>query len=197
MAVGSVSGQGRQMRFALSAMLRSAAYRYHSSVFYRWRLPGACPNGCSSHRSTCARPTRRSRIDIYEGRFVFYGNGVDVDGFSVFDVEPPERRMGAQTSRIRLAKAFARRRHGDLAHPMRAHWSTNGSATPAASTPSPGNRKSWRGASSPGCRKPRLSSTAATIAFYRRFMRSLSGQVRHLRRTALRRTARPPAACRS
>ena len=40
MAVGSVSGQGRQMRYALGALSRAAAYRYHASILYRWRYAG-------------------------------------------------------------------------------------------------------------------------------------------------------------
>jgi len=32
---GPVSGQGRQMRFATSAMLRRLAFRYHGSFLYR------------------------------------------------------------------------------------------------------------------------------------------------------------------
>ena len=43
MAVGSVSGQGRHMRFAVSALARAASYRYHSSAIYRWRYAGRTP----------------------------------------------------------------------------------------------------------------------------------------------------------
>ena len=43
MAIGPIAGQGRQFRFAVSAVQRQMAFRYHASVFYSWRYAGAVP----------------------------------------------------------------------------------------------------------------------------------------------------------
>jgi uncharacterized heparinase superfamily protein len=184
MAVGSVSGQGRQMRFALSAMLRSAAYRYHSSVFYRWRFAGRVPERLLIAPIDLRTADPTVALDIYEGRFVFYGNGVDVEGFSVFDVEPPDDEWA------RNLHGFAWLRHlraSDMAisrsnaRALVDEWIRHTSRFDAVAwEPEVVARRiiSW------------LSQTPLILdgcdyPFYRRFMRSLSGQVRHLRRTAL------------
>ena len=89
MAVGSVSGQGRQMRFAVSAAIRAASYRYHSSVLYRWRYAGRTPDRLLIAPIDLRTADPTVAHDIYEGRFVFSGTGVDVTGFSVFEAESP------------------------------------------------------------------------------------------------------------
>ena len=62
MAIGSASGQGRQMRFAAGALIRTIAHRFHASILYRWRYAGAHARAAAaSRRSTCAPPTRPSR----------------------------------------------------------------------------------------------------------------------------------------
>ena len=62
MAIGPISGQGRQFRFAMNAMQRQVAFRYHASFFYSWRYAGAvperlliAPKGCAVRRASKIR----------------------------------------------------------------------------------------------------------------------------------------------
>ncbi len=67
---------------------------------------------------------------------------------------------------------------------MPAPWSTNGSRCRAAGIRSPGSRRSWRARIiSWLCQSP-LILHDADLRFYRRFLRSLTRQVRYLRGTA-------------
>jgi uncharacterized heparinase superfamily protein len=183
MAVGSVSGQGRQMRYAVGALSRAAAYRYHASILYRWRYAGR-----PSERLLIAPIDLRTAdptvaLDIYEGRFVFSGNGVDVDGYSVFDIEAPSDEWA------RTLHGFSWLRHlraADMAiaranaRALVSEWIKYTSHyDPIAWEPDVVARRliSW------------LSQTPLILEgcdypFYRRFMRSINRQVRHLRRTA-------------
>ena len=93
--------------------------------------------------------------------------------------------MVAPAPFLRLAAPPARHRHERCRAPTRAasidEW-IRFSGRHDADRLGPGRRRPPPHA--PGCRRRRSSSTAATIAFYRRFMRSLTRQVRHLRRVA-------------
>src|SRR5262245_17170627 len=89
MAVGPASSQGRQLRFAMSAVARRVAFRFHSSLLYRWRYAGAIPERLLIAPIDLRTADPTTALDIYAGRFVFAGEGVDADGFSAFDVEPP------------------------------------------------------------------------------------------------------------
>jgi len=99
MAIGSVSGQSRQARFAFGAVIRTVTYRYHASFFYRWRYSGPIPERLLIAPIDLRTADPTNALDLYAGRFVFAGDGVDVEGFSVFDVEPPH-------------EAWARELHG-------------------------------------------------------------------------------------
>ena len=96
------------------------------------------------------------------------------------------RRLGRGAARVSAGCATCGPPIPASPAPMRARWSTNGSRWRAATTPSPGV---------PKCMARRIISwlTQATLVlddsdvrFYRRFMRSLTRQVRHLRRTVIR-----------
>ena len=183
MAVGSVSGQGRQMRFAVSALTRAASYRYHSSALYRWRYAGRTPERLLIAPIDLRTADPTVALDIYEGRFVFSGNGVDVDGYSVFDVEPPNddwaRRLHG-FSWLRHLRAADMAISRSNARALVDEWMRYTSRFDAiAWEPDVVARRliSW------------LSQTPLILegcdyAFYRRFMRSINRQVRHLRRTA-------------
>lgn len=183
MAVGSVSGQGRQMRFAVSAAIRAATYRYHSSILYRWRYAGRTPDRLLIAPIDVRTADPTVAHDIYEGRFVFAGTGVDVNEFSVFEAEPPTEDWA------RALHGFGWLRHlraTDMAisrsnaRALIDEWMRHTSGyDPIAWAPDVVARRliSW------------LSQTPMILdgcdyPFYRRFMRSLNRQVRHLRRTA-------------
>lgn len=183
MAVGSVSGQGRQMRFAVSAAMRAAAYRYHASVLYRWRHAGRAPERLLIAPIDLRTTDPTVAHDIYEGRFVFAGTGVDVDGYSVFDIEPPSddwARALHGFSWLRHLRATEMALSRSNARALVGEWIRYTSRfDPIAWEPDVVARRliSW------------LSQTPLILdgcdyAFYRRLMRSLNRQVRYLRRTA-------------
>src|SRR6266498_2186821 len=96
MAIGSVSGQGRQARFALSALQRQLAFRFHASFLYRWRYAGAIPERLLIAPIDLRTADPTVALDIYAGRWVFNGDGVDVSGFSVFDAIAPNEEWSRQ-----------------------------------------------------------------------------------------------------
>ena len=128
-----------------------------------------------------ADATRAS--EIYAGRFVFAGKVVICDARSPFEVGAAVRGMGGRAARLRLAAAPARRRIPASPAPMRARWSTSGSRVNSARDP-----VAWR----PDVVARRVISWLSQaplvlddsdVRFYRRFLRSLTRQVRHLRHT--------------
>lgn len=183
MAIGSTSGQGRQMRFAAGAMIRSVRHRFHASVFYRWRYAGGTPERLLIAPIDLRTADPTQALDIYAGRWVFFGDGIDVEGFSVFDAEPPNDDWSRQLH------SFGWLRH------LRA-TDMNVSRSNARSIIDEWIRYSnqhdqiaWQ----PDIMARRISAWLAQTplildgcdyAFYRRFLRSLTRQVRHLRRIA-------------
>lgn len=183
MAVGSVSGQGRQMRFAVSAAIRAATYRYHASVLYRWRYAGRTPDRLLIAPIDLRTADPTAAHDIYEGRFVFSGTGVEVTGFSVFEAESPTEDWARTLhgfSWLRHLRATDTAISRSNARALVDEWIRHTSRyEPIAWEPDVVARRliSW------------LSQTPMILdgcdyPFYRRFMRSLNRQVRHLRRTA-------------
>ena len=96
MAIGSASGPGRQLRFAFSAGRRALAFRLHSSILYRWRFAGQQPERLTIAPIDLRTADPTVALDIYAGRWVFNGDGVDIEGFSVFDAEPPTEEWARQ-----------------------------------------------------------------------------------------------------
>jgi len=183
MAVGSVSGQGRQVRFAASAAARAVSYRFHASVFYAWRHVGRVPERLLIAPIDLRTSDPTVALDICNGRFVFSGNGVDVDGLSVFDVEPPSddwARTLHGFSWLRHLRAADMSISRPNSRALVGEWIRHTSRFDAiAWNPEVVARRliSW------------LSQTPLILdgcdhLFYRRFMRSLNRQVRYLRRTA-------------
>src|SRR3954454_4723846 len=93
---GPGSGQGRQVRFAFSAMLRRLAFKYHGSFLYRWRYSGPVPERLMIAPIDLRTADPTVALDVYAGRFVFSGEGIDADGMSVFDVEAPSEEWARQ-----------------------------------------------------------------------------------------------------
>ena len=91
-----VSGQGRQARFATSAILRRLAYRYHAGFIYRWRYAGPVPERLLIAPIDLRTADPTVALDIYAGRYVFSGEGIDADGMPIFEVEAPSEEWAAQ-----------------------------------------------------------------------------------------------------
>ncbi|MEO8667104.1 MAG: heparinase II/III family protein [Bauldia sp.] len=183
MAIGSVSGQGRQARFAVGAAVRTLTYRYHASFLYRWRFTGPVPERLLIAPIDLRTADPTAALDIYAGRFVFSGDGVDVEGFSVFDVEPPNEAWFRDLQgfgwlrHLRAADMSISRSH---ARSLVDEWIRMSNRHDAiAWDPEVVARRviSWLSHSP-------LILEGCDLNFYRRFMRSLTRQVRYLRRTA-------------
>jgi uncharacterized heparinase superfamily protein len=183
MAVGSVSGQGRQLRFAASALVRAASYRFHASVFYRWRHFGRVPERLLLAPIDLRTTDPTAAHDICQGRFVFAGNGVDTDEHSIFDIEPPSDDW------VRELHCFGWLRHLRVTEVADARAQARALVGEWIDHTSRFDRIAW----DPDIVARRLISwlsqtplilEGCSYAFYRRFMRSLNSQIRHLRRTA-------------
>ena len=171
------------MRFALSAVRRATARRFHASALYRWRYAGAIPDRLLIAPIDLRTADPTAALDIYAGRWVFNGDGIDIAGFSVFDAEPPNEEWSRElhafgwlrhlrASDMKLSRSNARSLIDEWIRFSRKH-----------------DRIAWE----PEVVARRiiawLSQTplfleGCDFAFYRRFMRSLTGQVRYLRRVA-------------
>src|SRR5260221_3594476 len=183
MAIGGASGQGRQMRFAFGAARRAIAFRLHRSIFYRWRYAGAIPERLLIAPIDLRTADPTVALDIYAGRWVFNGDGVDVSGFSVFDAVAPNEEWSRQlhsfgwlrhlrASDMELSRSNARSlvdewirlstRHDRLA------WNPDVVAR---------RLMAWLSQSP-------LVLEGCDFQFYRRFMKSLTRQMRYLRRVA-------------
>src|SRR4029079_14395072 len=183
MAVGSVSGQGRQARFAFGAIVRTLTYRYHASIFYRWRFAGPVPERLIIAPIDLRTADPTTAPDIYAGRFVFFGDGVDVEGFSVFDVEPPNKIWARQLQgfswlrHLRAADMSISRSHARSRVDEWIRMSRRLDAIAWEGDVVARRVISWLSHSP-------LILEGCDIGFYRRCMRSLPRQVRYLRRTA-------------
>ncbi len=183
MAIGPISGQGRQFRFAMNAFSRQMAFRYHASFFYRWRYAGALPERLLIAPIDLRTADPTTALDIYAGRFVFSGTGVDAEGHSIFDANPPTEEWARElhgfgwlrhlrATDMAISRSNARSlvdewiRHSGRADPVA--WETGVVARRVIA---------W-------LNQTPLILDGCDINFYRRFMKSLTRQVRYLRRTA-------------
>ena len=129
-----------------------------------------------------ADATRAS--EIYAGRFVFAGKVVICDARSPFEIDPAVRGLGGRRCSASAGCGICAPPNPASPAPMPARWSTNGSRSTARSDPI-----AWR----PDVVARRIISWLSQaplvlddsdVRFYRRFLRSLTRQVRHLRHTA-------------
>lgn len=183
MAIGSASGPGRQFRFAVSAASRAFAFRLHRSILYRWRYAGSMPERLTIAPIDLRTADPTVALDIYAGRWVFSGDGVDVSGFSVFDAVPPNEDWARQlhafgwlrhlrASDMALSRSNARSLVDEWIRLSRHH-------DPIAWDPEVVARRliAWLS-------QTPLILDGCDFDFYRRFMRSLTRQTRYLRRVA-------------
>jgi uncharacterized heparinase superfamily protein len=183
MAFGAGSGRGRLVRFALTSAWRRARYAFHASPLYRWKYYGQVPERLLIAPTDLRTADPTIANDIYSGRFVFAGEVVDVAGFSVFEIEAPSR---AWAERLHSFGWLRHLRASDLAvsrsnaRALVDEWiRLQKNHDPAARDPDVTARRilSWL-AQTP------LVLEGCDHGFYRRFMRALTRQVRHLRRVA-------------
>lgn len=164
--------------------------------WYPWRsrsVPVPARLLLAPHDLRTGDPTRAA--EFYSGRFAFAGKAVLTDGLSPFEIEPPSREwaeelMGfgwlrhMQAAGTPIARANARALVGD--------WITlGGNRLPAASVPEVAARRviSW-------LTQATLILQDADAAFHRRFIRSLTAQVRYVKGAgAQARDGRPRLAC--
>jgi len=171
------------MRFTLGAVRRAAAFWFHTSFLYRWRYAGPVPERLLIAPIDLRTADPTAALDIYAGRWVFNGDGIQVDGFSVFDAEPPNhgwsRHLHAfgwlrhlRASDMSLSRSNARSLIDEWIRHSRRH-------DVAAWEPDVVARRilAWLS-------QAPLVLEGCDFAFYRRFMRSLTRQVRYLRRVA-------------
>ncbi len=183
MAIASASGQNRQARFAFGALVRKLTYQYHASLLYRWRFTGPVPERLTIAPIDLRTADPTTALDLYEGRFVFSGDGVDVEGFSVFEVEAPHEDWSRELHgfgwlrHLRAADLSVSRTH---ARSLVDEWIKLSNRHDAVAWhPDVVARRtiSWLSHAP-------LILEACDLDFYRRYMRSLTRQVRYLRRTA-------------
>jgi len=183
MAIGPIAGQGRQLRYAMSAMQRQMTFRYHASVLYRWRYTGAVPERLLIAPIDLRTADPTVALDIYAGRFVFSGVGVDADGNSIFEAEPPSEEWARELHAfgwLRHLRATDMAISRSNARSLVDEWMRHaGQAEPAAWESGVVARRviSW-------LNQTPLILEGCDVTFYRRFMKTLTRQVRYLRRTA-------------
>ncbi|MCX5494702.1 heparinase II/III family protein [Kaistia dalseonensis] len=183
MALRAGSGRGRLFRFVLASAWRRARYAFHAGAFYRWRYFGQIPDRLLIAPTDLRTADPTIAHDIYAGRFVFAGDVVDVSGFSVFEIEAPSPEWAAglhgfgwlrhlRASDLAVSRSNARSLVDEWIKFQKNH-------DPMARDPQVMARRiiSWL-AQTP------LILEGCDHAFYRRFMRSLTKQVRQLRRIA-------------
>ena len=170
MAIGPVSGQGRQLRFAWAPSRARSRYRYHASILYRWRYAGAIAERLLIAPIDLRTADPTVALDIYAGRFVFSGNGVDADGCSVFDVDAAERGMGARSCTVSAGSATCapptwRSSRSNAREPRRRMDPLSGRADPVAWEPDVVARRviAWLS-------QTPLILEGCDLTFYRRFM---------------------------
>jgi uncharacterized heparinase superfamily protein len=183
MALASTPGRGRLVGFAVAASLRAMAYRLSAGVSYRLRFLGRMPERLLIAPTDLRTADPTMADEIYSGRFSLGGEVVDVGRRSIFTMPPPSENWASLLHgfgwlrHLRASDMTVARPHARL---LISDWiALQGRHGPVARQPEVTARRviSW------------LSQTPMILdgcdhAFYRRFMRSLVGQVRHLRVSA-------------
>ena len=183
MAADSTVERRRMWSFALSEGLRQAALRYHRSVLYRPRYAGPTPDRLLIAPTDLRTSDATLAHDIYAGRFVLAGVAIDASVVPVFALEPPNVAWARELHGfgwLRHLRASELKVSRSNARSLVRDWIRQGSHNhPTAWQPDVVARRviSWLSQSP-------LVLDGSDHAFYRRFMRSLTSQIRLLRRIA-------------
>ena len=182
MSRGSIAEQTKVTAFAVRYGMRTAMSRLNAHPLLRWRfMPTVADRLLIAPQDLrTADPTRAS--EIYAGRFAFAGKIVICDGGSPFDIEPPSEEWSDQLlgfgwlRHLRAAESGITRGN---ARALVEEWiALQGSWDAAGWRSDLVARRiiSWLS-------QAPLLLHEADMRFYRRFLRSLTRQVRYLRRT--------------
>jgi uncharacterized heparinase superfamily protein len=162
---------------------RAVGFRLRSSLFYGWRYAGAMPDRLSIAPIDLRTSDPTVALDIYAGRWVFHGDGIDVSGFSVFDAVAPNDEWARQLH------SFTWLRHLRASDTTMSRTNARGLIDEWIRFSTHRDRIAW----DPEVVARRLmawQSQAPMVlegcdyGFYRRFMRSVIRQTRYLRRIA-------------
>jgi len=183
MAVGTADGQGRRVRFTVSAFRRNVNYRLHSSFLYAWRYAGRVPDRLTIAPIDLRTADPTAALDIYAGRWVFDGEGLDIEGFSVYDAVAPSENWARNLHSfgwLRHLRASDHEEATDAAKALVGEWiGFSSHHDPVAHAPEITARRliAWFS-------QAPIILESADHDFYRRFMKSVGRQVRYLRRVA-------------
>jgi uncharacterized heparinase superfamily protein len=183
MSRAAVANHARLTWLLMRGAMRRLAGRANGHPFLRWPLPAIKADRLliAPQDLRTADATRAS--EIYAGRFAFAGKVVVGDGRSVFEMEPPSDDWAAALlgfgwlRHLRAAESGITRAN---ARALVDEWiALQGSWHPIGWRPDVASRRviSWLSQST-------LVLQDADARFYRRFLRSLTRQVRYLRHTA-------------
>ena len=184
MAGEAMAERTRLAMFMAGQRWRRFVSRLTANPLYRWRLALQVPERLliAPQELRTGDPTLAS--EIYAGRFAFAGKVVSAEGRSPFEVTPPSREWAeallgfAWLRHLRAAATSIARQN---ARSLVDDWITlQGNSHPLGWEPEIVARRivSWISQSP-------LILQDADHAFYRAFLRSLTRQVRYLRRTVL------------
>ena len=183
MAAETTTARRRVWSYAVTESLRRVTLRYHGSFFYRPRFAGPTPDRLLIAPTDLRTSDATLAHDIYAGRFVFGGSVLDASGVPVFALEPPDEEWARELhgfSWLRHLRASELKVSRSNARALVRDWIRQGSRNhPIAFEPDVMARRvlSWLSQSP-------LVLEGCDHAFYRRFIRSLTSQIRALRRIA-------------
>lgn len=177
-----IAERTRLSAFVARRALRAALGRMHAHPLLRWRFSSAGTDRLliAPQDLRTADPTRAS--EIYGGRFAFAGKILACDGRSPFEMAPPSPEWGE------ALLGFTWLRHLRAAESAITRSNARALVDDWISLQGTWNALAWR----PDIVARRIISWLthapfllqdADARFYRRFMRSLSRQVRYLRRS--------------
>ena len=183
MARGSIAERTKLTVFAARRGLRTAVSRLNAHPLLRWRFTPAVADRLliAPQDLRTADPTRAS--EIYAGRFAFAGKILICDGGSPFEMEPPSEEWADMLLGFGWLRHLRAVESGITRGNARAlvdEWiALQGSWDATGWRPDLVARRiiSWLS-------QAPLLLHEADMRFYRRFLRSLTRQVRYLRRTA-------------
>jgi uncharacterized heparinase superfamily protein len=183
MARGVIAERTRLSWFVMGRGLRTAGGRLNAHPLLRWRFAGGASDRLliAPQDLRTADPTRAS--EIYAGRFAFAGKVVTCDGRLPFEVMPPSVEWAEELH------GFGWLRHLRAAESNITRSGARSLVEGWIARPGPRGGVAWR----PEVVARRIISwlmhapfilADSDVRFYRRFLRSLTRQVRFLRRTA-------------
>ncbi|MEZ5840055.1 MAG: heparinase II/III family protein [Hyphomicrobiales bacterium] len=179
-----MSDQARLARLVTAHGFRNILGRIYQNPLYRWRFGGAVPERLVIAPQDIRTTDPTIASDIYAGLFVFSGQAVETGGQSPFEVTPPSNAWARALHGfgwLRHMRAAERAISRSNARSLVEDWiRLHGVYNPMSWQPDITSRRilSWLS-------QAPLILEEADRAFYRRFLKSLSRQVRYLRHASV------------